>query len=46
MHGGKVLEFDELLRSLEIGQALVSNTETERSAILDIRPRISVHGGF
>lgn len=46
MHSGKVLEFDELLRSLEIGQALVSNTETDRSAILDIRPRISVHGGF
>lgn len=46
MHGGRVLEFDELLRSLDVGQALVSNTEAERTAILDIRPRISVHGGF
>lgn len=46
MHGGKVLEFDELLRSLDIGQALVSNTEADRSAIMDVRPRISVHGGF
>lgn len=40
------LEFDELLRSLDVGQAIVSNTETERALILDIRPRISVHGGF
>jgi len=46
IHGGRSLEFDELLRSLDTGQALVSNTESERSAILDIRPRISVHGGF
>ena len=46
VHGGQTLEFDQLLRSLDVGQALVSNTETERSAILDIRPRISVHGGF
>lgn len=46
MYGGRVLEFDELLRSLDVGQALISNTECERSAILDIRPRISVHGGF
>lgn len=46
VHGGRTLEFDELLRSLETGQALVSNTEAERTAILDIRPRVSVHGGF
>jgi len=45
-HGGRVLEFDELLRSLDTGQALVSNTESDRSAVLDIRPRVSVHGGF
>lgn len=42
----RALEFEELLRSLDVGQALVSNTETERALILDIRPRISVHGGF
>jgi len=29
-----------------VGQAVVSNTEAERSFILDVRPRISVHGGF
>ena len=46
VHAGRTLGLDELLRSLDVGQALVSNTESERSAILDIRPRISVHGGF
>ena len=40
------LEFEELLRSLDVGQALVSNTETDRAIIIDVRPRISVHGGF
>lgn len=44
--GNSILDFDELLRSLEVGQALVSNTETERAFIMDVRPRISVHGGF
>ena len=42
----RTLEFDELLRSLDVGQALVSNTEADRALILDVRPRISVHGGF
>ena len=46
VHAGRALGLDGLLRSLDVGQALVSNTESERSAILDIRPRISVHGGF
>jgi len=40
------LNLDEILRGFDIGQALVSNTETDRSFLLDIRPRISVHGGF
>jgi len=40
------LSLAALLRSLDQGQALISNTETERSFIADIRPRISVHGGF
>jgi DNA helicase HerA-like ATPase len=44
--GNSVLGFDELLRSLDVGQALVSNTETERAFLMDVRPRISVHGGF
>lgn len=44
--GGKILEFDELLRSLDVGQALVTNTEYERAIVIDVRPRVSVHGGF
>ena len=40
------LDLDEILRGLDIGQALVSNTETDRAFLLDIRPRVSVHGGF
>lgn len=45
-HANRVLGLDDLLRSLDVGQALVSNTEAERSIIVDIRPRVSVHGGF
>ena len=45
-YGNSILGFDELIRSLEVGQALVSNTETERAFIMDVRPRVSVHGGF
>ncbi|MBE2233212.1 MAG: ATP-binding protein [Anaerolinea sp.] len=45
-YGGRTLEFDEMLRSLEVGQALVSNTEAERAILMDVRPRVSVHGGF
>ena len=40
------LNLDEILRGLDIGQALISNTETDRAFLLDIRPRVSVHGGF
>jgi energy-coupling factor transporter ATP-binding protein EcfA2 len=45
-YANSVLGFDEVIRSLDIGQALVSNTETDRAFIMDVRPRISVHGGF
>lgn len=45
-YGNSILGFDQLIRSLEVGQALVSNTETERAFIMDVRPRVSVHGGF
>jgi len=45
-YGNSILDFDSTIRSLDIGQALVSNTETERAFIMDVRPRISVHGGF
>lgn len=45
-YGNSILSFEQILRSLDTGQALVSNTETERAFIIDARPRISVHGGF
>jgi ABC-type oligopeptide transport system ATPase subunit len=45
-YSNRDLEFAEVLRSLDIGQALVSNTEAERAYLVDIRPRVSVHGGF
>ena len=45
-YGGASLSFDELLRSLDVGQAVVSNTEVDRAFVLTVRPRVSVHGGF
>jgi hypothetical protein len=45
-YGNSILPFDDLLRSLDIGQAIVSNTEADRTFIMDVRPRVSVHGGF
>ena len=36
IHAGRTLEFDDLLRSLDVGQALVSNTEADRAVLLDI----------
>jgi Fe-S cluster assembly ATPase SufC len=46
VYANNKLSFDELMRSLDVGQAMVSNTEAGRSFILDVRPRVSVHGGF
>jgi len=45
-HGARELSFETMIRSLEVGQALVSNTETERCFFLNVRPRVSVHGGY
>jgi len=45
-YGNSILSFDDLLRSLDIGQTVVSNTEADRVFIMDVRPRVSVHGGF
>ena len=45
-YSGRNLSFDECLRLLDVGQALVSNTELDRSFLMNVRPRISVHGGF
>lgn len=45
-YGGKNLSYEECLRLLDVGQALVSNTELDRAFLMDVRPRVSVHGGF
>jgi hypothetical protein len=45
-YGGRILSFPEVLRSLDIGQALVSHVDSDRAYLVDIRPRVSVHGGF
>lgn len=43
---GRPITTSEAIRELEVGQALLSSTDAERSMFLDIRPRVSVHGGF
>ena len=45
-YGSQPLSLAELVRALELGQAFVSNTEVERYFVIDMRPRITVHGGF
>lgn len=45
-YSGRNLAFDESLRLLDVGQALVSNTELDRAFFMDVRPRITIHGGF
>jgi hypothetical protein len=43
---GDGLTSEELIRDLPVGYAYVSSTEAERSFILLVRPRVTVHGGF
>ena len=45
-YGGRVLSLSEVIRSLDTGQALVSHADSDRAYLVDIRPRVSVHGGF
>ena len=45
-YGNSSLSFDDLIRILDTGQAVVSNTETDRAFVMDVRPRVSAHGGF
>ena len=42
----RVLSSRELLRDIERGQVVVSDTNSPRSFVMQVRPRISVHGGF
>ena len=45
-YGNHELGLDGLLRELDVGQAVVSCTEGPRTLIIDVRPRLTVHGGF
>jgi hypothetical protein len=45
-YNGRNLSLPDILRSLDTGQALVSHVDSDRAYLVDIRPRISVHGGF
>ena len=45
-YSGRILSFEDSIRMLDIGQCFVSNTELDRGFYMDVRPRISVHGGF
>lgn len=36
----------ELIRDIGVGQALVSDTNTPRCFVMEVRPRVSAHGGF
>ncbi len=42
----RILSPRELLRDIERGQVVVSDTNSLRSFVMQIRPRVSVHGGF
>lgn len=36
----------ELIRDIGVGQAVVSDTNTPRCFVMEVRPRLSAHGGF
>lgn len=40
------LSMVQLIRDVGVGQAVVSDTNTRRCFVLDVRPRVSAHGGF
>ncbi len=48
--GGQELDFLNLIRGEDLGQALVSNAnstkEVPRTFLINVRPRVTVHGGF
>ena len=45
-YGHNELGLEGLLRELDVGQAVVSSTDGPRTVVIDVRPRLSVHGGF
>ncbi len=44
--GRRPVMFQEALRDLEVGQCLVSAVDATRSYFVEVRPRITHHGGF
>lgn len=44
--GRKPMKLQEAIRELEVGQCLISATEAQRGLFVEIRPRITPHGGF
>ena len=44
--GSKSLDMWEALRELDVGQCLVSSVDAPRSYFVEIRPRVTPHGGF
>lgn len=45
-HEQRELSMAELILSLSVGQAVVSDTDAPRCFLMEVRPRVSVHGGF
>jgi uncharacterized protein len=45
LHGSRLSTADAI-RALDVGQAFVTSTEGPRSFLMDVRPRVSIHGGF
>src|ERR1700722_4555134 len=43
---GTSLTTADAIRKLAVGQAFVSSTHAPRGLFIDIRPRLSIHGGF
>lgn len=44
--GERRLSMSELVLSLSVGQALVSDTNAPRCFLMEVRPKVSAHGGF
>lgn len=43
---GRALSFQEAIRSLTVGQCMVSNIDAERAIFIRARERLTPHGGF
>lgn len=44
--GSKPLTLAAAIRELELGQCLVSAVDSDRAFFLEVRPRVTMHGGF